>query len=77
MAISFATLIITTATSLVLPAAVGHILDISLAPTTDSYTPTTIAVGLFGMFAVQSVFIGLRTGLLAVAGERIATRIRR
>ncbi len=57
--------------------AIGHILDISLAPTSGSYTPTTIALGLFGLFAVQSVFIGVRTGLMAVAGERIATRIRR
>lgn len=57
--------------------AIGHILDISLAPTSGAYTPTTIALGLFGLFAVQSVFIGVRTGLMAVAGERIATRIRR
>jgi hypothetical protein len=77
MAISVGTLVITTASSLVLPAAIGHILDISLGPSTESYTPVTIALGLLGLFAVQSVFIGLRTGLLAVAGERIATRIRR
>ena len=77
MAIAVGTLVVTTASSLVLPAAIGHILDISLAPTTEAYTPVTIALGLLGLFTVQSVFIGLRTGLLAVAGERIATRIRR
>lgn len=77
LAVAVGTLLATTGTSLVLPAAIGHILDISLAPTSGSYTPTTIALGLFGLFAVQSVFIGVRTGLMAVAGERIATRIRR
>lgn len=76
LAFSVGTLGVTTAISLVFPAAVGHILDMALAPT-PAFTPVTIAVGMFGLFAVQTVFMGVRTTLLANMGERIANRIRK
>jgi ABC-type protease/lipase transport system fused ATPase/permease subunit len=67
---------VTTAISLVFPAAVGQILDYSLAPTA-TMSPITIAVGMFGLFAVQTVFMGTRTTLLANMGERIVNRLRK
>ena len=76
LSISVGTLGITTAISLVFPAAVGHILDIALAPT-PSMTPASIALGMFGLFTIQTVFMGIRTTMLANMGERVANRIRK
>lgn len=76
LGLAISTLGVTTTISLVFPAVVGQILDIAIAPS-SSVTPTTIALGMLGLFTVQTVFMGIRTTLLANMGDRVANRIRK
>jgi ABC-type multidrug transport system fused ATPase/permease subunit len=76
---SVATIAITSPVMLVLPTAIGNVLDVALASSTGgggSMTPQSLVVGLGALFALQAVLIGARSGMLSVAGERIATRLR-
>lgn len=61
--------------SLIFPAAIGQVLDVALDPN-SSQTPSGIAIGLAALFGLQSGMIMLRSGLLSVAGERIAADLR-
>jgi ABC-type multidrug transport system fused ATPase/permease subunit len=70
------TLAITSGISLVFPAAIGHVLDISFAPSA-SISHEALSVGLFGLFMLQSSLIVVRSALLNIAGERLSAGIRR
>eukprot|EP00039_Didymoeca_costata_P007746 m.103403 g.103403 ORF g.103403 m.103403 type:complete len:746 (-) comp13809_c0_seq1:124-2361(-) len=75
---SMGTLVITSGISLAFPAAIGHILDLSLADSAGAAaSPTTIAGGLIGLFVVQGGLIVGRSAMLAVAGERLIARLRK
>jgi ABC-type multidrug transport system fused ATPase/permease subunit len=76
LSVSVATLGITTGISLLFPYAIGQILDVALKP--DAIlSPTSISLGLLGLFVVQSGMITLRSALLTISGERIAASIRK
>ena len=75
LSMAVGTILFTTPVSLFFPAAVGKLLDVSTIGD-PVFTPTTIAVALLTLFSVQGLFISLRDGLLAVAGERMAARLR-
>ena len=70
------TLGITTSISLVFPAAIGHVLDISIAPA-SVISHEALSAGLFGLFMIQSSLIVFRSALLNIAGERLSAGIRR
>lgn len=76
LSLALATLGVTTGISLVFPAAIGNILDLAMDPNA-TVTPASIVIGLFGMFTVQTIFMGIRTSMLANMGERISARIRK
>mmetsp|Transcript_7736 Transcript_7736/g.13738 ORF Transcript_7736/g.13738 Transcript_7736/m.13738 type:complete len:725 (+) Transcript_7736:10-2184(+) len=73
---SMATQVVTSSISLVFPAAIGRILDLSLADT-SGLSPTLVVGGLTGLFLCQGGLIILRTSMLNVAGERIIARFRK
>lgn len=64
-----------TGISLVLPMALGKILDVSLGADT-TMTPGALSVGLGGLFCAQAVLMVCRTQLLNTAGERLSCDIR-
>ncbi len=69
------TIFITTPISLFFPAAVGKLLDV--AATADPViTPVTVAGALLVVFTIQGLMMSARDGLLSVAGERMAARLR-
>lgn len=76
--LSFAmgTLAITSGISLVFPAAIGHVLDISFAPAA-SISQEALSAGLFGLFMIQSSLIVVRSAFLNIAGERLSAGVRR
>ncbi len=73
---ALATLSVTTGISLLFPYAIGHVLDVALAPS-GLLSPASISGGLMVLFGVQSALIVLRSNLLTVAGERLSAGIRR
>jgi len=73
---SMGTLVVTSSISLVFPAAMGKILDLSLADGTG-LSPKFVAGGLMGLFVVQGGLIVARTAMLTVAGERLVARFRK
>jgi ABC-type multidrug transport system fused ATPase/permease subunit len=75
LTVAVATLGFTTGISLVFPYAIGKVLDVAIAPA-EALSPGTISVALLGLFVLQSGMIALRSGLLAIAGERMAARMR-
>jgi ABC-type multidrug transport system fused ATPase/permease subunit len=75
LALALASMLITTPMTLIMPAAVGQLLDVSVSADAVM-SPLTVAGMLLGVFAVQGVFMSARDGLLAIAGERIAARLR-
>ena len=68
-------MLVTTPMTLIMPAAVGQLLDVAVSADTV-LTPSAVAAMLLGVFAVQGVFMSGRDALLAIAGERIAARLR-
>ena len=74
----FALLAGTSAITLTFPKVTGHVMDACLDPDDQSgWTPKAAAASLFGLFAAQSVMVAARGRLFAVAGERVAARLRR
>ncbi|CAM9224865.1 unnamed protein product [Pylaiella littoralis] len=65
----------TTGISLAVPKVMGGLID-SVMQGMGTYTPWEAAAILMGMFGVQSVMLTARVGLMAVAGERVAARLR-
>ena len=76
MGASIATLGVTTGISLVFPYYIGKIMDSAITELSAAHT-TEISLGLLALFVVQSGLIALRSGLLTIAGERIAAHARR
>jgi ABC-type multidrug transport system fused ATPase/permease subunit len=77
--IAVSTIAVTSPVMLLLPRAIGAVLDSALAPDAGAsagMSPGVVVAGLAGLFAVQSALIGFRSGTLAVAGERISARLR-
>lgn len=82
-----ATLGLSSGISLLFPFALGQVLDVAVvsatgvgvgaAAATSSYSPSVIAGGLLGLFAIQSALIVVRSSLLNVAGERMAAHMRK
>ena len=75
IAAASATVLASSGISLIFPAAIGQVLDVALDPN-STQTPSGIAAGLAALFGLQSGMIMLRSGLLSVAGERIAADLR-
>mmetsp|Transcript_209 Transcript_209/g.278 ORF Transcript_209/g.278 Transcript_209/m.278 type:complete len:731 (+) Transcript_209:346-2538(+) len=73
---SMATLVVTSGISLVFPAVIGRVLDLSLTDGTG-ISPTMAASGLMGLFVIQGGFIVGRSAMLSVAGERLIARFRK
>ncbi|GBG24926.1 ABC transporter ATP-binding protein [Hondaea fermentalgiana] len=73
---SMGTQVITSSISLVFPAAIGRILDLSLSDSTG-LSPTLVAGTLTGLFIFQGALIVGRTAMLNVAGERLIARFRK
>ncbi len=71
-----ATLGVTTGISLIFPYAIGQVLDVAIAPDL-TYSPGLISGGLLVLFVVQSAMIAVRSGLLNIAGERMAAHMRK
>ncbi len=79
MAAAVSTIAVTSPVMLLLPRAIGGVLDSALATEPGAaagMSPGVVVAGLAGLFAVQAGLIGFRSGALAIAGERIATRLR-
>lgn len=76
LAAAVATLGVTTAVSLLFPYAIGQILDVSITPDA-AFTPSSLSLGLLGLFGAQSAMITLRSALLTISGERMASHIRK
>lgn len=51
-------------------------MDSCLTGATGGWTPAAAAAALFGLFGVQSVMVAVRGRLMAIAGERVAARLR-
>ncbi len=62
--------------SVVFPKVMGAVMDSCLAGGSDSWTPAAAASALFGLFGAQSIMVAVRGRLMAVAGERVAARLR-
>jgi ATP-binding cassette subfamily B protein len=62
--------------SVVFPKVMGAVMDSCLAGGGDSWTPAAAATALFGLFSAQSIMVAVRGRLMAVAGERVAARLR-
>ena len=75
LSMAVASMLVTTPMTLIMPAAVGQLLDVSVS-TSAVMSPLSVASMLLGVFVVQGVFMSARDGLLAIAGERIAARLR-
>ena len=77
IAASAATLLVTSSTTLVLPMASGHLLDIILSDTSNSsLTPPMVATGLFGLTAVAGAGVYARTLWLQQAGNALVARLK-
>ena len=61
---------------LVLPRAIGYIVDQSMGPGKSVAALDRAAVWLLGLFAVQAVAVAARSALFTIAGERVVTRLR-
>lgn len=78
LGIAVGTLGISTGISLLFPAAIGTILDLSLANGGETgWSSLEISLGLLGLFGVHSALIVLRSALLTVSGERLSANIRK
>lgn len=75
LGIALASVAGTSAISLALPAAVGHVLDSALAEA-GATSPAMLAAGLTVLFGTQTALIILRSALLTIAGERISAKLR-
>ena len=75
LGLALASMFITTPMTLIMPAAVGQLLDVSVSADAIM-SPLSVAAMLLGVFAVQGVFMSARDALMAMAGERIAARLR-
>eukprot|EP00752_Nemacystus_decipiens_P004588 g4188.t1 len=64
-----------TTISLAVPKVMGSLID-SVMQGSGSYTPWEAALILMGMFGAQSMMLTGRMGLMTVAGERVAARLR-
>lgn len=75
---SAATLLVTSSSTLVLPAASGHVLDVILSgdPTGGSGTLAWVATGLFGLTAAAGAGVYARTLWLQRAGNQMAARLK-
>uniref|UniRef100_A0A7S0THF0 ABC transporter n=1 Tax=Hemiselmis andersenii TaxID=464988 RepID=A0A7S0THF0_HEMAN len=74
--LAMSTIVVTTPISLFFPMAVGKLLDV--ATTADPIiTPVTVAGALLVVFGLQGLMMTTRDGMLTVAGERMAARLRR
>lgn len=77
--LAVSTIAVTSPVMLLLPRAIGMVLDSALAPEaglTAATSPAIVVGGLAGLFAVQAALVGFRAATLAVAGERISARLR-
>jgi len=75
LGVAVVSMLATTPMNLIMPAAVGQLLDVSVS-SAASMSPLTVASMLLAVFAVQGVLMAARDALLAIAGERIAARLR-
>lgn len=80
LAISITTMAISTAVNLVLPSALGSLIDAAAKAATIGSTTTTLntlAAGLTGLFLAGGLATWARSATLSIAGERIAIRMRK
>ena len=75
LVLAVASMLATTPMNLIMPAAVGQLLDVSVSATA-TMSPLTVASMLLAVFAIQGALMAARDALLAIAGERIAARLR-
>jgi ABC-type multidrug transport system fused ATPase/permease subunit len=75
IAMSTATLGVTSSVTLLLPYASGQVIDFSLSPD-GGMSPMIMAGGLFGLTAVSGTGVYLRSLWLARAGNRIVARLK-
>ena len=61
---------------LVLPRAIGYIVDQSMGPGKSVAALDRAALWLLGIFVVQAVAVAARSALFTIAGERVVTRLR-
>jgi ATP-binding cassette subfamily B protein len=61
---------------LVLPKAIGTIVDQSMGPGKSVAALDRAAVWLLGIFVVQAIAVAARSALFTIAGERVVTRLR-
>jgi len=76
---SAATLLVTSSSTLIIPAASGHVLDLILAgdPSGSGLSsPTVVAAGLFGLTAAAGAGVYARTLWLQRAGNQITARLK-
>ena len=80
----FATLTVTSSITLILPYACGHFLDIAVLEAAGNNpggksSPFTVAFGLFGLIGAAGLGVQVyaRSLMLNIAGNRIASRMRR
>ena len=73
---SAATLLVTSSSTLVLPAVSGHVLDLILSGDPNSGSPALLAAGLFGLTAAAGAGVYARTLWLQKAGNQITARLK-
>lgn len=79
---SAATLGITSSITLLLPYACGQVLDMAILESTnpsdgESFSPFTVALGLFTLTGTAGIGVYARSMMLNIAGNRIVSRMRR
>ena len=75
VAASVCTLGLTSSVTLLFPYVSGKVLDMAIADPTG-FSPTTVAMGLFGLTALAGAGVVARSTMLAYAGNRIVARMR-
>jgi ATP-binding cassette subfamily B protein len=75
LAASFGLLALSSSATLLFPAAIGQILDMTISEHAR-VSLSTATWGLVGLFSLHASFMALRSMLLTMVGERVALRLR-